>query len=97
MIAPVNRSRAPWGCRWMLSGKRSDFLRASNSPGGASSCSRFLATRALCIRIPEVPRMVTEPDGHGCTCWEPADTRESEPGVADADRSSAESEIRQSP
>ena len=65
MISPVNGSRAPWGCRWILFRKRSDFLRASNW------------TRALCIRMPRVPRIVTEKDCQGCKFWEPADKRES--------------------
>ena len=70
----VNGSRALAGCRWSLFGKRSDFLRASNWPG---ALSRSPGTRALCIRIPEVPRIVTELDCHGCKLWEPADKRES--------------------
>jgi len=65
MISPVNGSRALLGCRWILFRKRSDFLRASNW------------TRALCIRMPRVPRIVTEKDCHGCKFWEPADKRES--------------------
>ena len=65
MISRVNGSRAPLGCRWILFRKRSDFLRPSNW------------TRALCIRIPEVARIVTEQDCHGCGLWEPADKCES--------------------
>ena len=57
MISPVNGSRAPLGCRWILFRKRRDFLRPSNW------------TRALCIRIPEVPRIVTEQDCHRCKFW----------------------------
>jgi hypothetical protein len=74
MISPLNMSRALFGCRWILSGKRSDFLRASNWPG---EFSRSPGTRALCLRIPEVPRIVTEQDCQGCKFWEPADKRES--------------------
>ena len=65
MISRVNGSRAPLGCRWILFRKRSDFRRPSNW------------TRALCIRIPEVPRIVTEQDCHRCKFWEPADKCES--------------------
>jgi hypothetical protein len=65
MISPVNGSRARLGCRWILFRKRSDFLRAN------------AWTRALCIRIPEVPRIVTVKDCQDCTFWEPADKRES--------------------
>jgi hypothetical protein len=65
MISPVNGRRALLGCRWILFRKRSDFLRASNW------------TRALCTRMPRVPRIVTEKDCQGCKFWEPADTRES--------------------
>jgi hypothetical protein len=64
MISPVNGSRAPLACRWILFRKRSDFLRVSNW------------TRALCIRRPEVPRIVTEKDCRGCKFWESASTRE---------------------
>jgi len=74
MISPINGSRALVGCRWSLFGKRSDFLRASNWPG---ALSRSPGTRALCIRIPEVPRIVTEQDCHSCKLWQPADRRES--------------------
>ena len=65
MTARVNGSRAPLACRWILFRKRSDFLRPSNW------------TRALCIRTPELPRIVTEQDCHGCGFWEPADKCES--------------------
>jgi hypothetical protein len=61
MISRVNGSRAPSGCRWILFRRRSDFLRPSNW------------TRGLCIRIPEVPRIVTEQDCHSCGFWERAD------------------------
>jgi len=47
--------------RWILFRKRSDFRRPNSW------------TRALCIRVPEVPRIVTEQDCHGCGFWEPAD------------------------
>ena len=65
MISRVNGSHAPLSCRWILFRKRSDFLRASNW------------TRALCVRIPEGPRIVSEKDCLGCTFWEPADKRDS--------------------
>ena len=65
MIPPINGSRALLGCRWILFRKRSDFLRASHE------------TRALCIRIPEAPRVVTEKDCHGCPYWASAGARES--------------------
>ena len=74
MISSVNGSRALLGCRWILFGKRSDFLLARNWPG---ALSRSLGTRALCIRIPEVPRLVTEQDCQGCKFWEPNEKRES--------------------
>ena len=73
MISPTNRDRALAGCRWSLFGKRSDFLRASNWPG---ALSRSPGTRALCTRIPEVPRIVTAQDCQSCTFWERADKRE---------------------
>jgi hypothetical protein len=63
MISPVDGSHAPLSCRWILFRKRSDSLRVSNW------------TRALCVRIPEVPRIVTEQDCQGCELWEPADKR----------------------
>jgi hypothetical protein len=65
MISSLNGSRALLGCRWILFGKRSDSRRASNW------------TRALCIRLPEAPRIVTAQDCQGCKFWEPADKRES--------------------
>ena len=64
MIARVNGSPAPLSCRWILFRKRSHFLRARNG------------TRALCTRVPEVPRIVSEQDCGGCTFWESADTRD---------------------
>jgi len=60
-MAHVNGSAAALSCRWILFRKRSDFLRPSKW------------TRALCCRIPEVPRVVTEKDCQGCKLWEPAD------------------------
>jgi hypothetical protein len=60
MISPVTGNRPRLGCQWILFRKRSDFLRPSDW------------TRALCIRIPEVPRIVTEKDCHDCKFWEPA-------------------------
>jgi hypothetical protein len=65
MISPVHGRRALLVFRWILFPKRSDFLRASSG------------TRALCIRMPRVPRIVTEKDCQGCKFWEPADKRES--------------------
>ena len=60
MITPVTWKRAPLDCQWILFRKRSDCLRPSSG------------TRALCIRIPEIPRIVTEKDCQGCRFWEPA-------------------------
>ena len=60
MISPVNGSHAPLSCRWIQFRTRSDFVRASNW------------TRGLCIRIPDVPRVVTEKDCKDCRTWEPA-------------------------
>ena len=65
MVSPITRNPASLGCQWILFRKRSEYLRPSNW------------TRALCIRIPEVPRIVTEKDCLGCNSWEPADERES--------------------
>jgi hypothetical protein len=65
MIARLNGSPGPLSCRWILFRKRSEFLRVSNW------------TRALCVRIPEGPRVVSEEDCRGCTFWEPADTHAS--------------------
>ena len=65
MIPGVNGSDSPLSCRWILFRKRSDFLRASNQ------------TRALCVRVREAPRVVSEKDCQGCKFWEPADKRES--------------------
>jgi hypothetical protein len=65
MISPVNGSRVLLGCRWILFRKRLDSLRASNW------------TRALCIRMPRVPWIVTEKDCQGCKFWEPGDRGES--------------------
>lgn len=59
MIAHANGSRQPFACQWILFGKRSDFLRPTDW------------TRALCIRVPEVPRIVTRKDCQGCKFWEP--------------------------
>ena len=60
MISPVTWKRAPLDCQWILFRKRSDYPRPSSG------------TRALCIRIPETPRIVTEKDCEGCRFWEPA-------------------------
>ena len=65
MTSQVNGSHAPLSCRWILFRKRSDSLRVSNW------------TRALCVRIPEVPRVVSKKDCQGCAFWEPTDRRES--------------------
>jgi hypothetical protein len=59
MITHTNGSREPFACQWLLFRKRSDFLR----PGDW--------TRALCIRIPEVPRIVTRKYCQGCKFREP--------------------------
>jgi hypothetical protein len=64
MISPVNGSHAPLSCRWILFRTRSDSVRANNG------------IRALCLRISDVPRVVTEEDCQGCRSWEPCDTRE---------------------
>jgi hypothetical protein len=64
MSWPINKSRTPLSCRWILFRKRSDFLRPSNW------------TRALCVRIPEVPRIVTEEDCRDCKFWESPEKRE---------------------
>ena len=61
MTSRVNGSDALLSCRWILFWKRSDFVRAS------------YWTRALCVRIPEVPRIVSEMDCQGCKFWEPSD------------------------
>jgi len=61
----INDNHAPLTCRWILFRKRSDFIRANNW------------TRALCVRIPELPRIVTDTDCQGCKSWEPTDKRES--------------------
>ena len=67
MISRVNGngSHAPLSCRWILFRKRSDLLGATNW------------TRALCVRIPEAPRVVTEKDCLGCKFWELAGKSES--------------------
>lgn len=64
MSSPVNRTPAPLSCRWILFRKRSDFLRPSNR------------TRALCVRIPAIPRIVMEEDCRGCKFWEFLEKRE---------------------
>ena len=62
MNTPVNGSHhTPLGCRWVMFAKRGDALRVSNW------------TRALCVRVPEIPRIVTEADCTGCKYWEPKD------------------------
>ena len=65
MISPISGSHAPFGCRWILFRKRSDFLRPNNR------------TRALCVRTPEAPRIVTGEGCPSCKLWEPADMRQS--------------------
>jgi hypothetical protein len=61
MISAVDRRHMPLSCRWILFRKRSDFIHVSNW------------TRALCVRIPEAPRIVSEKECRGCGLWEPAD------------------------
>jgi hypothetical protein len=65
MVFRYDESHAPLSCRWILFRTRSNFLRAGDS------------TRALCIRIAEVPRVVTEKECRGCKLWELDDKRES--------------------
>jgi hypothetical protein len=65
MISPVNGGRAPLGCQWILFRKWSDFLSGSYT------------TRAVCIRISEVPRIVTGKECQSCKYFEPAGRRES--------------------
>jgi hypothetical protein len=65
MITHANGNREPFACQWILFRKRSDFLRPIDS------------TRALCIRIPEVPRIVTRKDCQRCKSWEPVVRSES--------------------
>ena len=65
MTSPAAGNRTPIRCQWVLFRKRSDFLRASSS------------TRVICIRIPEVPRIVTEKDCQGCKFWQSASRCES--------------------
>ena len=64
MSAPANQRDRPLTCRWILFRKWSDFLRPTDR------------TRALCIRLPEVPKVVTEEECRHCRVWEPADKRE---------------------
>lgn len=85
MISSENLNRSLPGCRWSLFVKRSDFIRMNPW------------TRALCIRIPEAPRIVSEKDCRGCALREPADTRENRRGGADVERPMPRTEIRQSP
>jgi len=61
MTSPMNSKTAPLSCRWILFRKRSDFLHVSNW------------TRALCVRLPEAPRVVTEADCTGCPFWASVD------------------------
>ncbi len=64
MIEVVNGShQMPLGCTWLLLAKRSDALQVSNW------------TRAVCVRVPGAPRMVSQADCVGCKFWEPAETR----------------------
>ena len=64
MIALVNDRPALLSCRWILFRKRADSFRSSSW------------TRALCGRLPDVPRMATEEDCRGCKFWEGADKRQ---------------------
>lgn len=62
MTSTVAESYAePFACRWILLKQRLDSVRASNW------------TRALCVRIPELPRPVREADCQGCAFWERGD------------------------
>jgi len=65
MLTTTNTRRTPLACRWILFRKWSDFVRPTDQ------------TRALCVRIPEVPRVVTDKDCRDCKLWEPADRRAS--------------------
>ena len=65
MVSFLNGNHLMATCRWILFRKRSDFLRANNW------------TRAICVRLPEVPRLVTETECRGCKFWEPCGKRES--------------------
>ena len=69
MISRLNGSNGPLSCRWVLFRKRPDFLRANQW------------TRALCVRTPEDPRMVSEGDCRGCPFWDPRDRCDSTLGV----------------
>jgi hypothetical protein len=60
MISPVSGGRAPLSCQWILFRKWSDFLRASYT------------TRAVCLGVCEIPRIVTEKGCQSCKFWEPA-------------------------
>ena len=65
MIAPATQKEMPLSCRWVLFRKWSDYLRPTE------------ATRALCLRVPELPRVVTAEECRNCRLWEPPDKRES--------------------
>jgi hypothetical protein len=64
LVNRINRSQAPLNCRWVLFRKRSDFLRAGSW------------TRALCVRLPESPRIVTDDTCRDCRFWKPAEKPE---------------------
>jgi hypothetical protein len=56
MMPPVAAIASPFSCRWIQSGSEA---RVSNW------------SRALCIRIRERPRIVTEDECARCALWEP--------------------------
>ena len=58
MNLPVNQHVTPLGCRWILFRKWSDFVHPTGQ------------TRALCVRIPNLPRVVTEEECRRCQFWE---------------------------
>jgi len=63
MIDVVNGSHQMLlGCRWTLFAKRLDALQISNW------------TRAVCVRVPGAPQIVSQADCVGCKFWEPAET-----------------------
>jgi hypothetical protein len=60
MSSLATTSCPPLGCRWILFRKWADFMTPTDT------------TRALCIRDPESPRIVSDKDCYGCPFWEPA-------------------------
>ena len=58
MAVTTSRFTNPLDCRWVLFRKRSDFRRPTNR------------TEALCVRLPDAPRVVTEKDCVECKDWE---------------------------